>query len=76
MACIDAPAPLRDQKSCAKKAWIIRTWQAIKARWLARNHPKVPARNPHIARDIGLSAGQEARLNHQWPSQTNVHPRL
>ena len=32
-------------------------------------------RNDHMARDAGLSAGEAARLLHQWPSETQVHPR-
>ncbi len=35
-----------------------------------------PPLNDHIARDIGLSAGEVARLKHQWPSQSAQHPYL
>jgi len=35
-----------------------------------------PPLNDHMARDIGLTDGQVARLKHEWPSQSMQHPYL
>ena len=75
MAFENADAPGRSQEFCAKKAWIAPLLRRLLHHWRQRKHPKVPTMNAHIARDIGLSEHEQARLNHQWPSQTMHHPR-
>lgn len=75
MAFTHADAPQRRQDSCAEKTLIGALWQRLRQQWQQRKHPKVPAMNAHIARDIGLSAHDQALRDHQWPSQTMHHPR-
>ena len=75
MAFIHADAPRRMQERCAKNTWIKRMLHILRHHWVQRKHPKVPPMNAHIARDIGLSAFEQARREHQWPSQTHHHPR-
>ena len=76
MVCIDAHALQRAQKTCAKETWIDALFSRATKIWKQRNHPPVPPKNPRIARDIGLSEAGQARMAHQWPSQTTSHPRM
>ena len=36
----------------------------------------LPPMSDHIARDIGLTPSQRAKLSHRWPSEQNRHPYL
>ena len=36
----------------------------------------LPPMTDHIARDIGLTPSQRAKMSHRWPSETNRHPYL
>ncbi|MEL6452934.1 MAG: hypothetical protein AAFQ19_16900 [Pseudomonadota bacterium] len=62
-------ALLRALSACAKLFHLPR-------RRPARPGPSLPPLSPHIARDIGLSPSDEARLRHRWPSQSTQHPYL
>ena len=47
------------------------------AQWLAlRPETKMPYISDKIARDIGMSPQELARLRHVWPSESADHPRI
>ena len=49
------------------RSWLFQLWQQ-------RNHPHIRGISSRQAHDIGLSASDQARLSHRWPSQTTLHP--
>lgn len=66
--------PWRARYTCALRTWVAiikRRCVALRAR---RKHPHIRSINAHIARDIGISAAQQAQLNHRHPSQHTHHP--
>jgi len=71
----DPKTPLGAQGTYVQKSWILGVTRALARCWQSRNLPGVPRGKPHLHRDIGLSSADQARLDHQWPSQTVHHPR-
>jgi len=60
-------------------------WRALSACVNFAHHLKTPRDiqgtappplSAHIARDIGLSPGEQERMRHRWPSQSTQHPYL
>ena len=75
MAVIEESAHLRDRTNLAKIGQVIAAgW----ARLTAHARPAPPTLkgvSDHLARDIGLSAAELEALRHEWPSETQHHPR-
>ena len=76
MALIDHIALRRAPDNCAQNSLIQLLLTRAKRCWRQRNQPGIGKLNSHLARDVGLDAADLARHQHQWPSQTHVHPRL
>ncbi len=62
-------ALLRAQSFCAK------IWQQLRPRPAIKG-TALPPLTDHIARDIGLSPGEQEAMRHRWPSQSTRHPYL
>ena len=75
MACIELNTQERDQEKFAKKSQIwtlISLFRRVLHVDRSRHASKL---SHHLAKDIGLSSAELARLQHKWPAEHTHHPR-